>query len=139
VAVAAAREPAPTPVRIQPTPATLDRSSAGKFFQGVAWAGGAQAAAAHAEPSIAPSLSIAPVATTGANTPPASANPLLAATRSALVTAEKTAAPAVNPAPAAASEPAPTAPAPATPTPAPAPTQANGTAAAFFRSVPWKN
>ncbi|GAB5561961.1 MAG: hypothetical protein SynsKO_36080 [Synoicihabitans sp.] len=82
------------PIKITPKPSAADRAprEAGRFFSGIAWAGGEAAFEAANEPDTKPGVSIEPARNEATESPPDRSNPILAATRSALVTAEKVAA-----------------------------------------------
>ncbi len=135
--VSSPAETPPPPIKITPKPSVGDRApaEAGRFFSGIAWAGGEASFEAAAEADVKPAISIQPAPTAQDGTPPDRSNPLLAATRSALVTAAKSTA---NAAPVEASPP------PASNSSASAATEStppasSANAAGFFKNLNWKN
>lgn len=144
-AVEAAQTAAPeAPMKITPRKSAADRApkEAGSFFSGLAWAGGEASFEAASEPDAKPGISVGPAPETSTQSPPDRSNPVLAATRSAMVTAEKAATtPPPEPIEATSSNedeaPPPEASEPAAPVAASTPTS-NENAAGFFKNLNWK-
>lgn len=152
VATEPVSEEQPAPIKITPRSPAADRApkEAGRFFGGIAWAGGEASFEAAEEPDIKPNISVGTAPETQTQRPPDRSNPILAATRSAMVTAEKAAAtegmPEVpvesNEAPSPVEVPSPSEEPIAsseTPTSEPSATSTEGNAAGFFKNLNWKN
>lgn len=144
------------PVKIKPRLSAANRApaEAGRFFGGIAWAGGEASFEAAAEPDTKPGISISAAPEVQTQRPPDRSNPILAATRSAMVTAEKVATAtatagqnhvieeatpeAVDASDGETASPeSTTAVSPAIPEPATIPSEGN--AAGFFKNLNWKN